>query len=316
MLRPWGSIGLLLPLACGPTVSVTSDDAGGGSASTTAATTPTTADSMDATGVPPTPTTSTSGTTGTADDSEGEAEDEGPFGFDCAAPPGPWHHCIGPAADSPPPFDECSLWKQDCPRGQKCNPRARFGTVWEGSICVDVQPSAVEVGGPCNVNLDSGDDDCGFGLWCVPHGFESPEGTCWELCTPSRERPSGCSQGACVQLFDDWVPTCVESCDPMLQDCAQGRCDAVSDTFHCVPPVLPEASPPGECIIEGQCETGSTCLGGGFAPDCGGAACCTHFCDALAPDPVAACPGGGTCNSWYDAGMAPVGLEHVGVCVQ
>jgi hypothetical protein len=60
---------------------------------------------------------------------------------------------------------------------------------------------------------------------------------------------------------------------------------------------------------------GNICLDATVVPDCLGSACCSSFCNInLGPEQCDALPGT-ACVSFFEPGLAPIGYEHVGVCI-
>ncbi|MCX4244717.1 hypothetical protein [Paraliomyxa miuraensis] len=268
----------------------------------------TSATSTGTSGQPP----STGDATITTADGSDDVLDDGPFGWDCgAAPPGDSAvRCIGT-----PPY--CDPTLQDCPEGDRCAPWSETGQpTWDTAWCVPVVRQPAGLGAPCEVTGPewSGYDTCDVGLFCVPGEVAPTEGMCWALCSAQGDVEPSCEgEAACAWLFGGAVPVCVESCDPVVPDCAMGRCDAGRGQFECLP--WPgSASELGEpCEQPGECVAGSSCVDAAMVPGCAGASCCSAFCDLLAPDPELACTAGQSCEPWFPVG-APVGYEHVGVC--
>jgi hypothetical protein len=107
---------------------------------------------------------------------------------------------------------------------------------------------------------------------------------------------------------------CVTSCDPLLQDCLDGRaCYWVANGFSC-------RFPTGEAGVGEPCESSTGCVDGSLCtiaeelPSCAGSGCCAPHCDLRAADPCPALLPGSTCVEFFDQGTAPPGLEHVGHC--
>jgi hypothetical protein len=101
------------------------------------------------------------------------------------------------------------------------------------------------------------------------------------------------------------------TCDPLLQDCADGEgCYWVGTEFQCA--LTGNNVPEGEpCGFIGECAPGNACIDAESLPDCAGWGCCASWCDLGAP----ICDIAGTeCVPWFAEGEAPAGLDHVGVC--
>jgi hypothetical protein len=103
-------------------------------------------------------------------------------------------------------------------------------------------------------------------------------------------------------------------CDPLAQDCPEGdTCVWNGDEFRCFERV--STAPSGSaCESPNGCAVGLQCIDAeslGCSAEALG--CCSSVCDAS--DPGSELCGQGTiCTAWFDAGLAPAGLEDVGVC--
>ncbi|WP_434424271.1 hypothetical protein [Nannocystis pusilla] len=205
---------------------------------------------------------------------------------------------------------ECDPWVQDCPIGQKCRP---FSSAGVGSLhCVPVAESPEQAGDPCAVqgNGPEQTDNCDVGLLCW-------EGSCVAQCTGSPDAPACDDPGTgCLIGNDETLTLCLPSCDPLAQDCEGGQlCLSIGNdlAFVCVPPGSGGGQEFDVCEFKNSCEPGLACLDSGGATECGGRGfeCCLKFCDVTMPT----CTGAGAeCVPWFEAGMAPAGLEDVGVC--
>jgi hypothetical protein len=113
---------------------------------------------------------------------------------------------------------------------------------------------------------------------------------------------------------------CVPTCDPLVQDCADGDvCIPLIESFVCMPDVSGEAGAYGEhCEYLNACDPGLFCANAAVVPGCAGSVgCCSEFCDLTADDPDAACSGqqgGQVCLPYFTEGSAPPQHEDVGVC--
>ncbi|WAS96776.1 ribulose phosphate epimerase [Nannocystis punicea] len=209
---------------------------------------------------------------------------------------------------------ECDPWVQDCPIGQKCVP---FPSAGEGALdslhCAPVAESPEQAGDPCVLQGTGSEltDNCDVGLFCW-------DSSCVPLCSGSPDAPV-CDDPAdvCLIANDEALTLCLPKCDPLAQDCeADEVCLSVGDTreFLC----LRDASGDGgqefdACELVNGCDPGLACLGPALATECDDAAfgCCLKFCDLTMPT----CAGAGAeCLPWFEAGMAPAGLDDVGVC--
>jgi hypothetical protein len=106
-------------------------------------------------------------------------------------------------------------------------------------------------------------------------------------------------------------PECGVACDPLIQDCSEGHgCYAFEDAFACLGTL--GGSFGDTCDQPNACDAGLVCVAAARVPDCGGAQCCTSFCDLS--NPATCTAPGQSCVAWFDPGPAPAGLENVGIC--
>jgi hypothetical protein len=68
------------------------------------------------------------------------------------------------------------------------------------------------------------------------------------------------------------------------------------------------------CFYINGCNAGLFCTAAEEVPGCAGEACCSEFCDINLPNSCAGMADGQVCIPWWEMGMAPMGLEHVGAC--
>ena len=222
---------------------------------------------------------------------------------------------------STPNDAECDPWVQDCPDGQKCAPWANDGgTSWNALKCVDVMPNAGQPGDECTVEGSgvSGIDSCEKASMCWNVSQETGKGTCVAFCTGSEEA-SSCADPdtTCVVANMGVLILCLTSCDPLTQNCPNmDLCipQPMGDLFVCVLDASGDMGKQNDpCEFANACDPGLICANPALATECdpmsGG--CCLPFCDIMNPD----CTNqGAMCLPWYDMGMAPPGLENVGVC--
>jgi hypothetical protein len=217
-----------------------------------------------------------------------------------------------------PVGEECDVFLQDCPDGQKCNPWANDGNAWNANGCFPVDDNPGQVGDECLVegSSASGIDSCAIGSMCWGVDPETLTGTCVALCGGSPDEPVCTSPPTtCAILNGGVLPVCLPVCDPLLQDCADGEgCHPIEQVFQCVPDASGEAGAFGDaCNFIGVCDPGLMCADNvPSIPGCfeGEAGCCVPYCDLSAPS----CPGDLTCAPFYDEGLAPPGFENVGLC--
>ena len=219
-----------------------------------------------------------------------------------------------------PAEDECDGWimpLQDCPEGQKCT----FDDGFWGSHCVDVVPDPKGMYEPCQLLMGdtfSGHDDCGAGLFCWDVDPETGVGLCIGFCHGPRDNLT-CSDPAanCWICQECALGLCIPSCNPLAQDCPPGDLcipDLISDGFTCILDASGDAGQAFDpCEFANTCDPGLFCANPTLAKECDPMAsgCCLPFCDLTMPT----CPGNGlTCIPWYEPGLAPAGLENVGLC--
>jgi hypothetical protein len=204
--------------------------------------------------------------------------------------------------DSGGPDYGCDPWTQNCPPGQKCMPWANDGgTSWNATRCTALAPDPVGVGEPCNVvdSRVSGVDDCEAGAMCWNVDPQTDVGTCVAMCIGS-EGDADCADpcSTCIQSGSGVLNLCLCACDPLAQDCGQGRaCYPLRDSYICAPDAGGDEGAPGEpCEFLNVCDPGSYCAPAAMVPACEGAnGCCTRFCDVADPDACADEPPGVEC---------------------
>lgn len=278
------------------TVSTTSSTTTGGLPSSTVTTT--------TVGSSPTEPTDPTDDTGseTGDDTLGKA-------FIC-------HHCT---PDGGGVSFECDVFEQDCRRGEKCTAWANDGgNSWNATKCVPVQPDPDGPGETCTVvgSGVSGVDSCDLGSMCFYVDAETNVGRCVELCTGSEAEPV-CGDGfVCSVSNAGSLNLCIESCDPLLQDCPDGEgCHPFGESFTCLPTTEEPGGQGAPCEFLASCQPGLFCIDALQLPACDAAGCCTPFC-SLDGDPSLDCPDFPTtsCQPAYDEGLAPPGYENLGYC--
>jgi len=213
---------------------------------------------------------------------------------------------------------ECDIWTQDCARGEKCMPWANDGGMsWNGTRC---SPVAEEPGlpeDPCVVegNAFSGIDSCELGAMCWDVDPETNQGVCVAMCIGSPRDPA-CEDETitCLMGSDGVLALCIPGCDPLAQDCPEGEaCYVFGDQFVCEVDASGRAGAPGDpCEFINACDPGALCAPTEFVPDCMELGCCTSFCTV--GEPMPACLPGQICAPYFPEGLAPPGLEEVGLC--
>jgi len=222
--------------------------------------------------------------------------------------------------DFPGPGFECDTYLQDCPPGEKCMPWSNDGGgSWNALGCFPIDAMPVGVGQTCTVQGSgtSGIDNCELGAMCWDVDAETNQGTCVAMCEGSPAAPVCDAGTSCVITNDGVINLCLPGCDPLLQDCDAGEgCYLVGDEFFCAPDASGAQGADGDpCEFINVCDPGGICLDPFASEGCdlGFAGCCTSFCDLTAAgDPCPALTE--ECVPIYEMGVAPPGLEDVGVC--
>ncbi|MBC8070012.1 MAG: ribulose phosphate epimerase [Deltaproteobacteria bacterium] len=220
--------------------------------------------------------------------------------------------------------NECDIWAQDCPVGEKCMPWANDGgNAWNATRCAPVESNPGQVGDECTVEGSgvSGIDTCDLSQMCYYVDPDTNLGICVGFCQGSSASPV-CDPGYVCTINNDGVLIlCRPECDPLLQDCMEAvSClpAAGSDQFTCIVDASGEEGAAGDaCEFVNACDPGLFCGDATAVPDCAGASgCCTEFCDLADPGGAAQCSlgGGQECVPWFEEGNAPPGLEDVGAC--
>jgi hypothetical protein len=216
----------------------------------------------------------------------------------------------------PPPADmqvhDCDPWVQDCPSGEKCVAYSTTGSNWDANRCVAITGEGQQ-GDSCTYSGTADSiDDCGADSFCWNVDAEGV-GVCTAFCEGTVDDPvCGPDQG-CTVANDGSINLCLQSCDPLLQDCEEGSVcfyDFGGD-FVCTF-AGGEILTGGPCGFINDCAPGNVCLGAEALPECEGAACCGAFCSLSDP----ACATAGTeCSSFFEEGTAPPAYVDVGVCI-
>lgn len=214
----------------------------------------------------------------------------------------------------------CDPQAQDCDEGFKCTAYALLpGDEWNANKCVPEPQEGGVAGDDCTVEGDdvfTGIDDCAKGYICLNADKNTKVGFCVEFCSGADLCPNTSGgDGLCIQANDGLLPICLQTCDPLLQDCAgQQACygDVSGPPFICFNP-----DPQGNDGTAGDsCEFTNACVGGlhcapastqdGCDPMSMG--CCTEFCaldEMTCQDPE-------ECVPFFSSPQ--VGYENVGIC--
>lgn len=211
----------------------------------------------------------------------------------------------------------CDLLAQDCPSGQKCVVRLPSETFEPiPPRCVPMVDEPAHAGELCFV-LYEGDipDSCDEFSICFDTDFNN---YCTPLCMGSPEAPT-CADpdDTCGDFM--WGHVCYPSCEPFAPTCAAFTvCAPGAGGFLCAPDYNGiEGARHDVCDYASDCNEGLACVAAAAAVECDQEAgkCCELLCDLGAPDPGAPCTGQGQeCIGFYTEGLAPPGLEDVGIC--
>lgn len=183
----------------------------------------------------------------------------------------------GPACR--PPADESCDWRLQtgCYEGDKCTFILFSAQPFLGHMgCAPA--GSTPIGAPCEAPTETGTaDDCVAGALCH-------EGECLAFCDLSDESSCGERQ-RCAAVSKPAVELCLESCDPVAQDCPPlpdgqpGGCYPADPFPRCMP-TNGDGLPPGAaCAALNDCAVGAGCL----ALPAGSR--CTPVCDPFA-DPA------------------------------
>lgn len=213
---------------------------------------------------------------------------------------------------------------QDCPEGEKCTAYSTDGNgppsaPWNANKCVPVMGNGQE-GDPCDIEGGkyTGVDDCDVGLICLQTDDDGKGGACVSFCTTGMTCDNPNAQ--CAVYNDGSLPICLVTCDPLLQDCPQGQgcySAAGGGGFICFKfsGQAGQGMQGDECNYVNACAPGLACLSPDTVMGCGAqGGCCSPYCDLNDPNASDGCQAGEMCVSWFEMGMAPPGLEDVGVC--
>lgn len=229
-----------------------------------------------------------------------------------------------PTPDSGIGNAECDPWLQDCPAGLKCMAYAMEGEGhFTGTKCTPVAENPATAGDPCHVEGGwwTGVDNCDYGHACWHINHETNEGVCVPMCEGSVDAYSCPSEGEiCVFWVKGLSHVCLETCDPLLQDCpAAQSClpewGGGAGDWVCVPEYSgDEGQAFDPCAYNNVCDPGLLCWDATEAVECAGSEyCCLPLCDLDNPQ----CGGQGSeCQSFYDVieGEAPPAYASVGLC--
>lgn len=196
---------------------------------------------------------------------------------------------------------ECIPWQQeDCGRGEGCKVADLSGSgTWSNPLCTSIPGDASLPGELCTVEDSpmSGSDTCAAGSMCWDVDGDTLEGTCIEFCTYDDGPRCTDPTRTCFNGNHEYLPICLPSCSPLLQDCEEEGSGCYPGTygdFVCIrenTPAYVDAS-----TLHPACPTGSFMVTEEAVDECPeGEPCCTSFCDLAAPD----CDEGFVCEPYF-----------------
>ena len=213
----------------------------------------------------------------------------------------------------------CDPMAQDCPEGEKCVAYSTDGdgppsAPWDANKCVEETGDLV-AGDPCDIEGGkyTGIDDCVAGTQCLMTDDDGFGGVCVEFCDSNMTCDQPTAQ--CNVVNNGALPLCLDSCDPLVQDCPDGQgCFNAANSFVCFKHSAEggEGTVGADCGFINACLPGNMCLDVAAVQDCDPtfAGCCAPFC--------AISEGGATCQSMEECLLvidpAPPGYGDVGVC--
>lgn len=181
-------------------------------------------------------------------------------------------------------------------------------------------PNAGKPGDPCTVegNSTSGVDTCDATSMCWNVSPDTGEGKCVAFCTGTVVAPECAEPGTdCAVSQSGILNLCQSGCNPLAPDCPNAELcipQPMGERFVCVPDASGDKGLQNDaCGAPDACDPGLLCVPPALAVECDpmAAGCCLPICDLSSP----VCTNkGAECLAWYEAGMAPEGLENVGLC--
>jgi len=213
-------------------------------------------------------------------------------------------------------YGECDPFSQDCPEGEKCVPYAPTGSHLGANKCVMIEGDTPP-GQPCiSDGLGEASDSCDGDSYCwnTEEIDGEHQGVCAGFCAGAPDNPM-CPEGqVCLISNDGALSVCVDSCDPLAQDCANDWTCHVQlgqTLLGCWEGELGE----GEACVGGEhlyddCGPGLTCVGAQWLPMCAGERCCTGICDLA--NPSCTLPGTTCALPWMES--LP-GHDDLGICI-
>lgn len=219
--------------------------------------------------------------------------------------------------DTPSSTKECDVFAQDCPDGEKCMPYANDGgSSWNAAKCSPLDAMPKQQGDPCHAegNGVAGLDNCDISLICWFLNLDN-DGVCTDQCGGTIDSPT-CPdlQQVCDISNDGVIAICLDTCNPLTQDCPPEQICFNSGSVNFVCDM--DASGDGgqyqdPCVYINECDYGLYCASQAGVPGCQNPdGCCAPYCSLSAPD----CPMDTECQPWYGMDQAPPGQEDIGFC--
>ena len=215
-----------------------------------------------------------------------------------------------------------------CPEDEKCSPTLGSpDSTWvDWAHCVPVIGDQ-KFAEHCRRDSEQGNDDCASGLFCFA-GCSACDGTgiCMQLCEAwsPESQVSACQMLGlppnyyCFSFNEGYLPVCLETCDPILQDCSDGEgCYQSDDADYLCSEFVLDNDGTGEvgtrCELWHNCRPGLQCMDASQLADCDDDSCCAYVCDLSADDPDDVCRDSGEVCVAMQENPVP-GKERVGVC--
>ena len=134
----------------------------------------------------------------------------------------------------------CDVFRQDCPKGEKCVPFILPELGWTKTRCVPIVDDPLPAGEACAAEPESFLDPCELGAMCLHE-------TCVDFCTRNEfPEPLSCPDPdmVCSEYYEPGLALCLPSCDPVDAPCPDDlECVESENGFHCaVPSEDPEAT--------------------------------------------------------------------------
>jgi len=206
---------------------------------------------------------------------------------------------------------ECDPFQQDCPEGEKCVAYASEGGTWDANKCVPISGNA-STGEACTYGgRVEASDDCDGDNYCF--NVVDGVGVCTAFCEGNADVPV-CDPGfECLTNNDGSINLCMQTCDPLAQDCPDPlTCTWADNMFMCIHVGESDAAV-GEPCTDFECGPGSACVLAEYLIDCAGDACCAEYCDTS--DMGFSCMQMGLeCTPYFED--PPQGYETLGICIE